>query len=378
MSKASAVAPIMWVGMDAHVQSIEIARLSGSSSHSEAWQLEYTPQAVRRLARRLRRDAGEGEIRCCYEAGPVGFTLKRLLEESGQGIVCEVVAPSLIPVKPGDRIKTDRRDAHKLAQLFRACTLTEVHPPSPEQEAVRDICRCREDAKQDLLRARHRLSKFLLRRGLIWRDGKAWTQRHQSWIRSLDMAHAADRKILDSYRLAIEQVLERVAELERVITEIGQEEPYRAAVGALRCYRGIDTITAVTIVTEIHNIERFRTPRELMAYLGLVPSEHSSGGKTQRGKITKTGNAHVRRVLVEAAWHQQHKPSIGRTLRQRRQGQPAWAISQADRAMGRLHTRYTRMLHRGKPRGTIIVAVARELAGFVWSTLQTSASAPLR
>jgi transposase len=188
------------------------------------------------------------------------------------------------------------------------------------------------------------------------------------------MIHQADRQILDSYRLAIEQVLERVGDLERGIAEAGQAEPYRLAVGALRCYRGIDTITAVTIVAEIHDVTRFHSARELMAYLGLVPSEHSSGGKTQRGKITKTGNAHVRRVLVEAAWNQQHRPSVGLALRRRRQGQPSWVISQADRAMKRLYGRYTRMLHRGKPRGTITVAVARELAGFLWSTLQTVAA----
>ena len=375
MGKASAVCPITWVGMDAHMKSIKVSRMSGVAPATDDWELDYTPPAVRRFARRLRRDAGNGEIRCCYEAGPVGFTLKRLLEDSGQGIVCEVVAPSLIPVKPGDRIKTDRRDARKLVQLFRAGALTEVHPPSPEQEAVRDLCRCREDAKQDLLRARHRLSKFLLRRGLIWREGSAWSLRHWAWIRAIHPSHEADAQVLGSYRQAIEQLLDRVKDLDSAIAHAGEQEPYRAAVGALRCYRGIDTITAVTVVAEIHDVSRFHTARELMAFLGLVPSEHSSGGKTHRGRITKTGNAHVRRVLVEAAWNQKHKPAVGSTLRRRRKGQPAWAVTQADRAMRRLHGRYERMLHRGKPRGTVIVAVARELAGFIWSTLQTSAAA---
>jgi transposase len=374
MGKRNAVDVITWVGMDAHKETIELAKMVGTASVIESWRIEYTPQAVRRLARRLRREAGDGEIRCCYEAGPVGFTLKRLLEDSGQGIVCEVIAPSLIPVKPGDRVKTDRRDARKLVQLFRACTLTEVHPPSPEQEAVRDLCRCREAAKQDLLRARHRLSKFLLRRGWIWRDGPAWTRRHGEWIRKLEMSHPADRQVLDSYHLSIEQILQRVSDLEQAIAEAGRQEPYRAAVGALRCYRGIDTITAVTIAAEIHDVDRFPTARELMAYLGLVPSENSSGGKIHRGRITKAGNAHVRRVLVEAAWNQQHKPAVGIKLRTRRQGQPGWAIRHADRAMRHLYHRYTRMLHRGKPRGTIAVAVARELAGFVWSTLRTCAA----
>lgn len=375
MGKASAIHPITWVGMDAHKDSIEVARLVGTSAQFETWKLEYTPQAVRRLARKLRRDAGDGEVRCCYEAGPIGFTLKRLIEGSDCGLVCEVVAPSLIPVKPGERVKTDRRDARKLALLFRACTLTEVHPPTPEQEAVRDLCRCREDAKQDLLRARHRLSKFLLRRGLIWRQGKAWTQRHWAWIRSLEMSHPADRQTVDSYLLFIEQIIDRVRDLERSIAEAGQQEQYRGAVNALRCFRGIDTITAVTLAAELHDIGRFSTPRELMAYLGLTPSVHASGGKTHRGKITKAGNAHVRRVLVEAAWSQRHKPGIGLALQKRREGQPRWAIAHADRAMKRLHSRYAKMLHRGKPQGTTIVAIARELAGFVWATLQTNAAA---
>jgi len=375
MGKPSAIADITWVGMDAHKSTIEVARMVGGSAQVDAWQLEYTPQAVRRLARRLRRDAGSGEVRCCYEAGPIGFTLKRLIESSGQGIVCEVVAPSLIPVKPGERVKTDRRDARKLALLFRACTLTEVHPPSPDQEAIRDLCRCREAAKQDLLRARHRLSKFLLRRGFIWRDGQAWTVRHWAWIRGLDIGHWADRQTLESYQQFIEQIVARVRDLERAIEEAGQCEPYRTAVNALRCYRGINTITAVTLAAELHDIGRFRTPRELMAYLGLTPSVHSSGGRTHRGRITKAGNAHARRVLVEAAWSQRHKPGIGLALRKRRHGQPAWAITHADRAMKRLHQRYARMLHRGKTQGTIMVAIARELTGFVWATLRTSTTA---
>lgn len=375
MGKASAVRPITWVGMDAHVESIKVSKMSGSAPGLDDSEIEYTSQAVRRLARRLRRDAGDGEIRCCYEAGPIGFTLKRLLEDSDQGIICEVVAPSLIPVKPGDRIKTDRRDARKLVQLLRAGALTEVHPPTPEQEAVRDLCRCREDAKQDVLRAKHRLSKFLLRRGLIWRDGRGWSRRHWAWIRGLDMEHEADRKVLASYLQAVEQVLERVRDLEVAIADAAQQDYYRAAVSALCCYRGIDTITAVTIVAELHDVSRFQTARQLMAYLGLVPSEHSSGGKTHRGKITKTGNAHVRRVIVEAAWNQRHRPAVGKVLRRRRLGQPYWAVGQADQAMRRLYGKYTRMLHRGKPHGTIIVAIARELVGFVWSTLRTTAVA---
>jgi transposase len=371
--------PITWVGLDAHKESIEVARLVGEARGSDRWQIENTPRAIGRLARKLRRDAGDGEIRCCYEAGPLGFTLQRQLEDSGEGIVCEVIAPSLIPVKPGERVKTDRRDGLKLVTNLRAGTLTEVRAPSLAEEAVRDLCRCREDAQVDLLRARHRLGKFLLRRGRHWTQGRrAWTQEHRNWIKSLRFEQTADEISFQDYLTVVEQGEERIRRLDQAVKEAAQQEPYRTPVGWLRCFRGIDTVTAITITAEVHGIQRFNNARALMAYLGLTPSVHASGEKTKRGAITKTGNAHVRRVLIEAAWCQRLRPVVGPALRRRREGQPGWVIALADRAMHRLNRRHTKMLHENKPAGKIAVAVARELVGFVWATLRNGANHPIR
>jgi len=369
---------ITWVGLDAHKQTIEVARLVGESRESDRWQVENIAKAVGKLSRKLRREAGGGEVRCCYEAGPLGFTLQRRLEDSDEGIVCEVIAPSLIPVKPGERVKTDRRDALKLATMLRAGVLTEVRAPSPAEEAVRDLCRCREDARADLLRARHRLSKFLLRRGYVWTGGVAWTQRHRTWVKSLRFEQTADEITFQDYLMVVESAEERVRRLDQAMEQAAQREPYRTPVGWLRCFRGIDTVIALTVVAEVHGIERFLTARALMAYLGLTPSVNASGKKTRRGAITKTGNAHVRRVLVEAAWSQRHRPTVSRALRKRREGQPDWAIAQADRAMRRLNRRYMKLLHENKPQGKIIVAVARELVGFLWATLLAKQSGMAR
>jgi len=305
---------------------------------------------------------------CQHEAGPLGYTLQRQLVPLG--LECIVVAPALIPVKPGERIKTDRRDARKLAELLKGGLLTEVHPPSPQQEAVRDLCRAREDAKQDLHRSRHRIVKFMLRRGLKWTGGrKAWTQAYRTWLRAIRLEHAADQMVFDDYLLAIDQIESRLANLESQLDAICQAAPYRQPVGWLRCFRGIDTTTAITVVAELHDPRRFQSPRDLMAYLGLVPSEHSSGSRQRRGSITKAGNGHVRRILIEAAWHYRHRPAVGLKLRQRRHGQPPRVIGIADRAQQRLCRRYRRLTERGKPPNKVVVAVARELVGFLWAVL---------
>ena len=331
------------------------------------WKIANELRAVRQLARRIEREA-EGEVICVYEAGLCGYTLQRQLQ--GYRIQVQVVAPSLIPRKPGDRIKTDRRDARKLAFLSQAGLLTEVCPPSREEEAVRDLCRCREAARQDLTRNRHRLSKLLLRQGRVYRAGRNWTQAHRHWLRSQSFERAAARIVFDDYLLGIEQLEERLRALEADLEAISLEEPYQQPVSWLRCFRGIDTVSALTIVAELHDFRRFENPRRLMAYLGLVPGESSSGERTRRGGITKAGNRHVRRVLVEAAWHYRHRPAVGKALRQRRAGQPARVIALADRAQVRLHRRFYRLvLTNHKPTQKAVVAVARELVGFLWATL---------
>jgi transposase len=356
-----------FVGLDAHKESISVAMLLPREEQAVEWQCTNERASVRRMVKKVLRQA-PCEVRFCYEAGPCGYALQRWIRE--EGAACVVVAPSLIPRKRGERIKTDRRDARKLVGLDRASLLTEVHPPTQEDEAVRDLCRAREDAHEDVVRCRHRVSKLLLRRGWLWSGGKrAWGQGHRLWLRSLRFEHAADQWMFDDYLLAIDQVETRLKALDAQILEVSQAARYAEAVGALRCFRGIDTVTAMTIVAELHDFMRFDTPRGLMAYLGLVPSEHSSGGKEHRGEITKAGNGHVRRLLIEAAWHYRHRPGV-RTLTQRRQGQPARVIAIADRAMHRLHRRFNHMLVRGKSRPKVAVAIARELTGFVWAALR--------
>jgi transposase len=320
---------------------------------------------ILRFVDRLRR---QGPVTCCYEAGPCGFELHRALQE--RKVACDVIAPALIPRRPGDRIKTDRRDAGHLAVLYRAGALTAIHIPTQQEEAARDLLRCREDIRADLLRARHRLSKFLLRHGRRFTaTKKAWSKRHDAWLRTqtwplpaLDQTHRA-------YVRAVDEVLARLRDVETELCALLDLEPLRARVQRLRCFRGIDDLTALTIAAELGDPRRFVTAPSTMAFVGLVPSEHSSGTKRAQGGITKTGNAHLRRVLVESAWHYRHHPFVSATLRARQQGAPADVIARAWTAQQRLHRRYHRLAARGKPKQHVVTAVARELTGFVWAAL---------
>lgn len=359
---------ITYVGLDAHAKDINVAViLPGSGAISEQWQIAHDDRSLRRLAKKLLKMAS-GEVRAVYEAGPCGYALKRKLD--ALGLCCQVVAPSLIPVKPGERVKTDPRDARNLASLFKGGLLTVVHPPNESDEALRDLVRAREDAKKDLMSARHRLSKMLLRYGLRFFATKNWTLKHWAWIKQIRFDEPHAQQVLNNYMLAIEQVQERLDTLDAHIEEAALEDACAEQVGWLRCLRGIDTVTAMTILAELHDFRRFTHPRHLMAYLGLVPSEHSSGGRVKRGSITKAGNSHVRRVLVEAALNYRHRPAVSGVLRKRRKGQPSAVIAIADRAQQRLHRRYYR-LKEGyrKPHHVVTVAIARELVGFIWAVL---------
>jgi len=362
---------ITWVGMDAHKQFINVAmRLPGRQEFIE-WKVTNEPKAVARLARKLAKVA-PGEVRCCYEAGPCGYVLMRQLEAHAP-VVCEVIAPSLIPTKPGDRVKTNRRDARKLCELHQAGLLTMVTPPSPEDEAVRDLSRCREKVKTDLMTARHRLSKWLLRHAVSYGAGKkAWTKAHRQWVRALRFDDLHEQMVFDEYLLEVEHREERLAYLDEQLLAVAQQEPYREPIAHLRCFRGIDTVTAVGIVAELHDFRRFHSPRELMSFVGLTVSESSTGNSQKQGGITKAGNSHVRRLLVEAAWHYRHRPSVGHRLRKRREGQPTSVISIADKAQNRLNRRYRRLTEKGKHSNIAVTAVARELVGFIWATLYPS------
>lgn len=362
---------ITHVGIDAHKRELYVALLVGAATAPVTWTVENEPRAVQRLHRKLEREA-PGPVHVCYEAGPCGYALQRQLTKGR--VLCAVIAPALMPRKPGDRIKTDTRDARKLAELLRAGLLPEVRPPTPAEEAVRDLCRARDDAREDLLRARHRLGQLLLRRGLHFAGRRNWTKAHRDWIDTIAWTHAAERQVVDDYLLAIDHLEARLAALDAGIGAIAQGDPYREPVGWLRCFRGIDTLTAMLILAALHDFRRFPNPRALMAYLGLVPGEDSSGERHRRGRITKTGNTLVRRVLIEASWHYQHRPGVGRGLAARRQGQPASVIAIADKAQRRLCGRFRRLTAKDKPSGKVVVAVARELAGFIWAALQSPAA----
>jgi transposase len=320
--------------------------------------LPYDEEAVERVLRRW------PVVRCCYEAGPTGFGLQRFLVE--RGIDCVVVAPGLVPQRPGDRVKTDSRDARKLARLLAGGLLQAIHVPSRELEAARDLVRAREDARLDRMRDRHRLSKFCLRQGRTL-PTSSWTVTRRHWLSEQRFEFAAHQITFDSYLHAVDLVDARIEQLERAIRDTAGQEPWRALVARLRCLRGIDTLTALALVAEIGDFNRFRSAEELMAFVGLVPSEQSSGEKRRQGSITKVGNSHVRRLLVESAWHARRQPTVGYELARRQRGQDAVVIERAWRCQQRLHDRWRRMAGRGKPQQQIVVACARELAGFVWA-----------
>ncbi len=356
---------ITYVGMDDHKNSIHIAVLKPSGELVE-WQIANEARAIRRMVKKLHKVAG-GPVVCCYEAGPCGFVLQRRME--GLGVACQVMAPSKTPKRPGARIKTNRRDALELAKLLRGGLLEEVFPPTAEQEADRELCRCRETLQQDLTRARHRVTKFLLRRGYNYNQGRNWTKKHRRWLKQIQMEQEHDQQAIDCYLWAVEQLEQQVAHLVQKLAELSEQPRYEEAVGALRCFRGIETITAMTLVCELYSFGRFGSARGLMNFLGLVPGEKSTGDKEIKTGITHAGNNHVRRMLVESSWHYRHRPAVGKALKVRRAGQPSEVIAHADKAMLRLHRRYWKLVMAGKASNKAVVAVARELVGFLWAVL---------
>jgi transposase len=307
-------------------------------------------------------------LRVCYEAGPTGYVLYWQLTQLG--VACEVVAPTLVPVKPGDRVKTDRRDVEKLARSYRSGDLTAVWVPDAAHEALRDLVRAREAAKKDQLRARHRLDKFLLRHGRR-RPAKttAWGTTHRAWLKTVCFDHPAQEATRLDYGTEVEHARDRIARLERDLDAAIAAAPaaMRAVISALQALRGVAQLSAVTIVTEVGVLSRFARPRQLMGYSGAVSREHSSGATIRRGAITKTGNAHLRRVIIESAWAYQHRPAIGPTLRTRQRDVSEAVKAIAWKAQHRLHNRYRKLLAKGKSTPQVVTAVARELLGFIWA-----------
>jgi len=351
------------VGMDVHKESVAVAVLRGHESTPYLVQtLPHDPSRLRRFFGRLRR---EGEVRACYEASGCGYVLQRAM--GSWGVPCEVIAPSLIPKRSGDRRKTDRRDAVNLAHLYRAGELTAVRVPSEAEESVRSLLRCREAISHELQQSRQRIVKHLYARGVVYTNGKHWTLRHMRWLRALTL-EAHDALVLHTHLTMMDHKSLHLAGLDEKIEALSHEDPYRAPVARLRCLRGVDTLTAMGIVVEIGDVRRFPNPRALMGYLGLTVSEYSSGGTERRGGITKAGNGRARRLLVEAAWHYRFPARSSTWLQDRRRGQDPALVVHAERAEHRLHKRYFQLQLR-MPTTRAVTAVARELSGFVWAIL---------
>jgi transposase len=365
---------ITWVDIDDHKKELTVAVLVGSRGREpQVRSIANEDRALRRWVRKLVREAGGGEIRTCYEAGPNGFSLKRRLEAMGPVLV-EVVAPSLTPRRSGRRVKTDPIDARRLVQLLRAGELREIAIPDEEEEAARDLVRTYHQVVQEKTRKQHHIQKFLVRRGRIYREGANWTNRYRDWLKGQRWENWKDALSFDELITGLRELEDRKRRLEETMNRVAQEDCRAMAVAVLRCFHGIDTTAALVLVTEIFEVERFRVPRDLMSYLGMTPSVYQSAEKEQRGGITKAGNRHARWVLGEIARHYRHKPGIGAGLKKRREHQPAWATAIADRAHRRLHRRYWALLNRGKPTNKAVTAVARELVSFVWEALMEVAA----
>ena len=354
-----------WVGLDVHAETIAVAVADKDGTVQSVGTIPNRPDAVRRTIKKL--ESG-GKLHVCYEAGPCGYGLYWQLAE--MGVECDVVAPTRIPVKAGDRVKTDRRDAEKLARLLRSGDLTAVWVPDAEQQALRDLVRARHAAKRDQLRHRNRLGKFLLQLDRR-RPEKiaAWGTKHMTWLEGQKMSHASHQAVLTDYLNEVKRAKERVELLEQAIDAGIARAPkhLQELIAALQSLRGVAKIGAATLVTEVGRFSRFESARQLMAYVGVVPSEHSSGGSTHRGSISKTGNARMRHVVGEAAWSYRHRPANGPALKKRQEGQDEDVKAIAWKAQHRLNQRFQKLSAQGKHHGRVVTAISRELLGFVWA-----------
>jgi transposase len=353
-----------FIGLDVHKKTvvIAVADVGRGGEIREYGTIANTGKALEGVVKKLSH-GGREKLLWCYEAGPCGYDIYRRINALEQD--CQVIASALIPMKAADRVKTDRRDAIMLARLLRAGELTAVTVPDGEQEALRDLCRAREDAKKAELVARQRLLAFLLRHAKTY-GGKNWSEQHKRWLSDQKMGEPAQQVVLQEYVQAVEQATERVARLTGQVEDYGKASTLAPEIAAYQAMRGISTIVAATVASELGDLTRFTHPKQVMAFTGLVPSENSSGEKTRRGSITKTGNQHVRRMLVESGWAYRHPARVSRTLLKRQEGLCPEVCEASWRAQLRLCKRYRRLVAQGKPQQVVVTAIARELTAYLW------------
>jgi transposase len=360
--------PTSWVGMDTSAEKIHVAIFRGAEkSPSEEFEIGADAKGIGRLKKRLEKE--DGPVKCVYEAGPTGYGLYRNLKDSG--FDCEVIAPSLIPQKPGERVKTNRLDARRLASYNRSGDLTAVHVPDAKQEALRDLVRARDDVRRDLQRSRQRLNGCLLRHGFHYTDTSLWTRKHWAWIEAIQLEDENLRMVVDEYISSIKTRIEQLKRFDDRIEQLAQLPEYKTKVARYSVLKGIRTLSAMTILAEGGDLRRYGSAGQFMGSTGLVPTEHSTGPHQRRGSITKTGNVYLRRILIEAAWCYRRKVH-GITVEKRRRDQASDLLVIARKADHRLNGKFSKLLFQYNKRPTVAaVAVARELAGFVWAVGQT-------
>jgi transposase len=354
-----------YVGLDVHKETIDVTVYKENDPRPYCEKrIPNRDTSIKKLFKGIMKT---GSAVACYEAGCMGFTLQRTLERLG--VTAVIAAPGKMPRRSSERVKTDRRDARTLATYLRNGDIEAIRIPTEDEEVVRDYLRGREDVRLDLARTKQRLHKFLLRHGYVYESVRYWTGRHEKWLRSLEFKNPLMKETFDEYHMRVQELEGKLRMMDKRVEEIALSEQYSSRVKKLRCFKGIDFLTALTLVVEVGDFKRFKSAEAFMAFLGLVPREYSSGGKRRQGGITKSGNTHVRRLLMESSWHYRYSAPPSKQLMERRYGQPADLIVYADRAMKRLQHKFFKLVLRGKTSQVAVTAVARELAGFVWGMM---------
>jgi transposase len=357
---------VYYVGMDVHKDSVRMAILKDMEK-TTVYEATFAND-IPRIVKTVGKYATKGQVIAGYEAGCMGYTLQRSL--AAAKIDCRVIAANKVPRLGSEKIKTDARDAVLIARMLKNNEGESIYIPTADDEAARDLIRCREDLKAEQLRTKQQLSKFLLRLGFIYERGKSpWTKAHREWMLKLDLEHAPQRECFDQYYCHLLELENRIERIEAMIGEVAGEEPYCRSVARLRCFKGIDTLTALALVCEVGDFRRFPSAAAFMAYLGLVPSEYSSGGKRRQGGITKTGNSHLRKLLIESSWQYRYRGAASVGLKARRAGMDEQVITYSDKALHRLQSKFARLVLKNKSPKTAVAATARELAGFVWGVM---------